>query len=362
VSGAASDTADVRLSHVTKRFGAVTAVDDVSLEVRPGEFVSLLGPSGCGKTTTLRILAGFLEPTAGDVAIGGRSMLGVPPYRRPVNMVFQHYALFPHLTVSDNIAYGPRRRRMPRAEIDRAVAEALELVSLQGLGPRYPRELSGGQQQRVALARALVNRPRVLLLDEPLGALDLKLRRQMQIELKRLQEYLRTTFIYVTHDQEEALVLSDRIAVMNAGRVEQMDEARRVYQQPATPFVADFIGQTNLLACTVERVEGQRIVLGRGETRLLAAMPDSAPGAGTSVQLSVRPERIAIALERLALDNAFAATVTRRVYLGALTNFHVEAGPDLTLVLTTSDPRLADRIERDARVWIGWDAGDERLV
>jgi spermidine/putrescine transport system ATP-binding protein len=362
VTTAGPDPADVRLAHVTKRFGAVTAVDDVSLEIRPGEFVSLLGPSGCGKTTTLRILAGFLDPTAGEVSIGGRSMLGVPPYRRPVNMVFHHYALFPHLSVADNVAYGPRRRGVPRPEIARAVAESLELVSLQGLGARYPRELSGGQQQRVALARAVVNRPRVLLLDEPLGALDLKLRRQMQIELKRVQEYLRTTFVYVTHDQEEALVLSDRIAVMNAGRVEQMDESRRIYERPASPFVADFIGQTNLLGCTVERVDAGRLVLRRGGARLLAVSPDRLAAPGAAVQVSLRPERVVIALDRPGLDNAFPATVTRRVYLGALTNFHVDAGPDLSLVLTTSDQRLAETLERDSRVWVGWNAGEERLV
>jgi spermidine/putrescine transport system ATP-binding protein len=362
VSAAGSDPADVRLTHVTKRFGATTAVDDVSLEIRPGEFVTLLGPSGCGKTTTLRILAGFLEPTSGEVHIAERSMLGVPPYRRPVNMVFQHYALFPHLTVAENIGYGPRRRGMARAEIERAVTESLELVSLGGLGGRSPRELSGGQQQRVALARALVNRPRVLLLDEPLGALDLKLRRQMQIELKRIQEYLRITFVYVTHDQEEALVLSDRIAVMNAGRVEQIGEARGVYERPATPFVAEFMGQTNLLGCTVEGVEAGRLVLGRGQARLLAAAGPGAVVPGRAVQLSLRPERVVIATARPALDNAFPATVTRRVYLGALTNFHVDAGSDLALVLTTSDQRLAETLERDSRVWVGWNAGDERLV
>ncbi len=359
---AGADAADVRLAHVTKRFGAHTAVEDVSLEVRPGEFVSLLGPSGCGKTTTLRILAGFLEPTAGEVYIGGQSMRGIPAHRRPVNMVFQHYALFPHLTVADNIAYGPRRRGVPRGEIERAVAESLELVSLQGLGHRHPRELSGGQQQRVALARALVNRPRVLLLDEPLGALDLKLRRQMQIELKRLQELLRITSIYVTHDQEEALVLSDRIAVMNAGRIEQTGEARAVYDRPATPFVADFIGQTNLLACTVEGTEGDRLRLRCGSLSLLAARPDPAPTSGSRVQLSLRPERIALHAERPALDNVFRAAVTRRVYLGVLTNFHVTVGGDVALVLTTSDQTLAARVEPASQPWIGWSAGEERLL
>jgi spermidine/putrescine transport system ATP-binding protein len=351
---------DVRLAGVTKRYGDHPAVDGVSFEIRRGEFVSLLGPSGCGKTTTLRILAGFVEPESGEVEIAGRSMAGVPPYRRPVNMVFQHYALFPHLSVADNIAYGPRRRGVARAEIARAVAESLELVNLAGFGDRYPQKLSGGQQQRVALARALVNRPQVLLLDEPLGALDLKLRRQMQIELKRLQELLGITFIYVTHDQEEALVLSDRIAVMNHGRIEQMDDARTVYDRPATPFVADFIGQTNLFRCRVEAVRDRRLELKLGDLRLLARAVEPAPPPGTEIHISVRPEHIGIGTEPLALDNSFAASVTRRVYLGALTSFHVSLGQDLTLVLATSDQRLARGLERGTRVHVGWNAGDER--
>jgi spermidine/putrescine transport system ATP-binding protein len=357
-----ADLVDVCLTHVTKRFGDHTAVDDVSLEIRRGEFVSLLGPSGCGKTTTLRILAGFLEPTSGEVYIAGRNTRGVPPYRRPVNMVFQHYALFPHMPVADNIAYGPRRRGVPKPDIARAVAESLELVNLQGFGGRYPRQLSGGQQQRVALARALVNRPQVLLLDEPLGALDLKLRRQMQIELKRLQEYLGITFIYVTHDQEEALVLSDRIAVMNAGRVEQMDEARAVYERPASPFVADFIGQTNLLACEVESVHDGRLHLRCGALRLIAAAPEADPRVGSQVQISLRPERISIETDTLAMDNSFPASVTRRVYLGAITSFHVTLDQALSLVLTTSDQRLARRLDKHSQVRVGWNAGDERVV
>jgi spermidine/putrescine transport system ATP-binding protein len=356
------EAVDVRLTGVSKRYGDLPAVDGVSLEIRRGEFVSLLGPSGCGKTTTLRILAGFVEPTEGEVEIGGRNMRGVPPYRRPVNMVFQHYALFPHLSVADNIAYGPRRRGVARAEIARAVAESLELVNLADLGARRPRELSGGQQQRVALARALVNRPQVLLLDEPLGALDLKLRRQMQIELKRLQELLGITFIYVTHDQEEALVLSDRIAVMNRGRIEQMDDAPTVYDRPATPFVADFIGQTNLLRCRVEAVRDGRLELRLGGLRLLAQAGEPVPQPGGEVHISVRPEQIGIATQPLALDNSFAASVTRRVYLGALTSFHVTLDRDLTLVLATSDQRLARGLDRGSAVHVGWNAGDERAL
>lgn len=352
---------DVRLSHVTKRYGHVAAVHDLSMEVRRGEFVSLLGPSGCGKTTTLRILAGFAKPTSGEVEIAGKSMNATPPYRRPVNMVFQHYALFPHMTVWDNVAYGPRRKGMPRQAIAEAVAEALKLVNLGDVGDRHPHQLSGGQQQRVALARALINRPRVLLLDEPLGALDLKLRRQMQIELKRLQDYLGITFIYVTHDQEEALVLSDRVAVMNAGRIEQMDDARLVYEQPATTFVADFIGQTNLLACTVEGVQGSRLAVRCEGLRFLASGDEATP-TGNEIRISLRPERIGIGTDRLVVGNCFRATVTQRVYLGVLTTFQVLLEQKLSLVVTTSDQQLAQKVNPNAQVWVGWKAGDERIV
>ena len=238
---------DVELRGVTKRFDDVVAVDGLELAVRHGEFLSLLGPSGCGKTTTLRLIAGFEQPDEGDVLIAGRSVIGLPPYRRDVNTVFQSYALFPHLSVLDNVAYGLKQRGSRKQERHARAREALRLVRLPRLEARKPRQLSGGQQQRVALARALVMAPKVLLLDEPLGALDLKVRKQLQIELKRIQADIGITFVYVTHDQEEALAMSDRVAVMNAGRIEQLGAPREIYDRPATRFVADFIGETNFI-------------------------------------------------------------------------------------------------------------------
>jgi spermidine/putrescine transport system ATP-binding protein len=237
----------VVIDGLVKRYGAVVALDNVSLAVRRGEFIALLGPSGCGKTTLLRCTAGFVEPTAGEIRINGRSMRGVPPNRRPVNTVFQQYALFPHMTVLENVEFGPRRQRIPAAERARLSAEALAMVGLEGFGSRYPRELSGGQQQRVALARAIVNKPEMLLLDEPLGALDLKLRKRMQVELKRLHRQLGTTFLFVTHDQEEALTMADRIAVMRDGAIVQLDTAAEVYRNPASRYVADFVGAANII-------------------------------------------------------------------------------------------------------------------
>src|SRR6187431_2510774 len=248
--------AEIRLIDLEKRFGAVRAVDGVTVDVTPGEFFSLLGPSGCGKTTTLRMIGGFELPTAGRILLRERDVTYDPPDKRPVNMVFQHYALFPHLNVGDNIAFGLKRRKVDRAEIERRVTEVLALVRLEGYQRRRPNQLSGGQQQRVALARALVNRPNVLLLDEPLGALDLKLRRQLQVELKRIQSEVGITFVYVTHDQEEALTMSDRIAVMDAGRVLQVGSPQEVYDEPDSSFVAGFVGVSNLLELGVERVEG----------------------------------------------------------------------------------------------------------
>jgi ABC-type Fe3+/spermidine/putrescine transport system ATPase subunit len=238
---------DVELVGVTKRFGAMAAVDGIDLDVHPGEFLSLLGPSGCGKTTTLRLIAGFERPDTGEVRIGGVDVSRVPPYRRDVNTVFQSYALFPHLTVLDNVAYGLKQRGLGRSERRSRATEMLELVRLAGLGERKPRQLSGGQQQRVALARALVMRPRVLLLDEPLGALDLKVRKELQIELKRIQEEIGITFVYVTHDQEEALAMSDRVVVMNGGRIEQIGLPHEIYDSPATEWIAGFIGDTNFI-------------------------------------------------------------------------------------------------------------------
>src|SRR5579883_3145852 len=240
-------TALIQLEAVTKRYGAVTALDVVSLRVRQGEFIALLGPSGCGKTTLLRTIAGFVEPSAGEVWIDGREVTRLPPNRRPVNTVFQSYALFPHYSVRDNVAYGPRRQGIGSSVIAEMVADALAMVGMESFADRYPAQLSGGQQQRVALARAIVNRPKVLLLDEPLGALDLKLRKRMQLELKQLHQKLGITFLYVTHDQEEALVMADRIAVMSEGRIVQLGSGEEIYREPNCRYVADFIGEANLL-------------------------------------------------------------------------------------------------------------------
>ena len=253
----------VELQGVTKRFGHHVAVDDVDLEVREGEFLSLLGPSGCGKTTTLRLIAGFERPDTGSLRIGDQDVASLPPYRRPVNTVFQSYALFPHLSVLDNVAYGLKQRGARRRERAARAAEMLEVVRLTGVERRKPRQLSGGQQQRVALARALVLNPKVLLLDEPLGALDLKVRRQLQIELKRIQEEVGITFVYVTHDQEEALAMSDRVAVMNDGRIEQLGAPQEIYDRPATEFVAAFIGDTNFID-----EQGRRVAVRPEQLRL----------------------------------------------------------------------------------------------
>ena len=281
---------DAELVGVVKRFGLVTAIDGVDLAVRRGEFLSLLGPSGCGKTTALRLLAGFEQPTEGSILIGGIDAVGIPPYRRNVNTVFQHYALFPHMSVLENVAYGLKQRRVAGSERTRLADEALELVQLRSLANRRPRELSGGQQQRVDLARALVLRPRVLLLDEPLGALDLKLRREMQIELKRMQTQLDLTFVYVTHDQEEAMSMSDRIAVMSGGRIEQLDRPLVIYDRPASAFVAGFIGDMNFL-------EGEVVEAGDGWAAAVGPLMVRGLGGarrGARVRIGVRPENVVI--------------------------------------------------------------------
>ena len=273
----------LELQGITKRFGDFEALRDISLEIRQGEFVALLGPSGCGKTTLLRLVAGFLSSDAGTVRIDGQDMTGRPPYRRPLNTVFQNYALFPHLSVVENVAYGPRRKGTPKRKAFLEAEDTLSLVGLEGFSARLPRELSGGQQQRVALARAIVNKPKILLLDEPLSALDLKLRKRMQLELKQLQERLGITFVFVTHDQEEAMSMADRIVVMNAGRIEQVGLGDEIYERPATRFVADFIGDVNLIDCVIE--EGGNV---RSDLNIPISRSESAsPGSATAV---IRPE------------------------------------------------------------------------
>jgi spermidine/putrescine transport system ATP-binding protein len=285
----ASGTEDVRLSGVTKMFGSFTAVDDLGLTIPQGSFFALLGPSGCGKTTTLRMVAGLEEPTAGTIHLGDQDITHAKPYRRPVNTVFQNYALFPHLDVFENVAFGLRRRGSK--DVRREVEQALELVELPHLAGRKPAQLSGGQQQRIALARAIVNRPQVLLLDEPLGALDLKLRRQMQIELKRIQTEVGITFVHVTHDQEEAMTMADTVAVMNGGRVEQLGAPMSLYERPSTVFVANFLGQSNLLPGRPAGADAGRAVVDCAGQRL-AVPADRMPGGGNELLVGVRPEKI----------------------------------------------------------------------
>ncbi len=307
----------VTLDGVSKGFDAVTAVDDVTLEIGSGEFFSLLGPSGCGKTTSLRMIAGFERPDAGRVLIGDVDVTETPPHKRPVNTVFQSYALFPHLTVEENVAFGLRFKSVERAEGRRRVAEILELVRLGELGQRRPHQLSGGQQQRVALARALVLSPTVLLLDEPLGALDAKLRRELQIELKSIQREIGITFVYVTHDQEEALTMSDRLAVMSRGKVEQLGTPRDVYERPETAFVADFLGVSNLMRARTGAAGEVEV----GDVTLRVAGASDGPQG--VVRLTIRPERVRIDPAGTSGENCVPATIERFVYLGSTTQVFV---------------------------------------
>jgi len=288
----------ITVDHVVKRFGDYVAVNDANFEIARGEFFSMLGPSGCGKTTTLRMIAGFEQPTTGRILLEGKDVSRVPPYRRNVNTVFQHYALFPHMSVYDNVAFGPRSRKLDEADVKKRVAELLEVVRLQKFATRKPTQLSGGQQQRVALARALVNYPSALLLDEPLGALDLKLRQAMQIELKRIQREVGITFIYVTHDQEEALTMSDRIAVMNEGRVEQIGSPEDIYHSPSSVFVANFIGIANLLPATVQSNAGKDMTVLVGGNRLVQVDGGSRSwSVGDAATVMIRPERLHLSRE-----------------------------------------------------------------
>jgi spermidine/putrescine transport system ATP-binding protein len=324
----------LELRRVSKRFGEFQAVEDFSLEIASGEFLTLLGASGSGKTTTLRMIAGFEQPTTGEIRMAGRPIVGLPPFKRDVNTVFQHYALFPHMSVRDNVGYGLRMRGVPQAEREQRIAAALEMVKLEQLGGRAPRQLSGGQQQRVALARALVNRPKVLLLDEPLGALDLKLRKEMQLELKHLQTHLGITFIYVTHDQEEALIMSDRVALMRQGRIAQVGSPEELYDRPASRYVADFIGETNLLPGTVVESGAGLAALRVGDVVLLGATDANLP-PGSSAWLTVRPEAIGLAADGQAPPghNVVSGVVTDAVYAGSAVRVHVTVAGGRRLVL-----------------------------
>jgi spermidine/putrescine ABC transporter ATP-binding subunit len=359
---AAGEEFDIEFRGATKRFGSLVAVDHVDLQVPKGEFLSLLGPSGCGKTTSLRLMAGFEQPDEGEILIGGKNAVGIPPYRRDVNTVFQSYALFPHMTVLDNVAYGLKQRGVGKAERYERARKALELVQLTGREKHRPAMLSGGQQQRVALARALVMNPRVLLLDEPLGALDQKLRKEMQVELKRIQETVGITFVYVTHDQEEALSMSDRVAVMSNGHIEQLDEPRAIYDRPLTPFVAEFIGEMNFFHGTVKEsgdgafsVEaGGLLVRGRGD----------AP-AGEEVTVGVRSERMTAVGDPAAREacaragvNCSEAQVLTKMYLGDQMQIvaRLESGPEVVVreQRAEADPAL-DGVHPGDQITVGWD-------
>jgi spermidine/putrescine transport system ATP-binding protein len=350
---------DVRLVDVVKRFGDTVAVDHIDLEVQDGEFFSLLGPSGCGKTTTLRMIGGFEEPTSGLIELQGEDVTWLPPFKRNVNTVFQNYALFPHLTIYENVAFGLRRKGAKDSEVKARVGEMLDLVELPGYERRKPSQISGGQAQRVALARALINKPAVLLLDEPLGALDLKLRKQMQVELKRIQQEVGITFIYVTHDQEEAMTMSDRIAVMNRGRYEQLGDPESLYERPSTPFVAGFLGVSNLLSGTVQGADGRySTVTLADDTRVRA--PSALVGGREAVKIGVRPEKIRL---RAPTDqagtpdghNQLRGVIRDASYLGVSTQYQVEARGGARLTVYEQNVERATRSEL-------WAPGEEVLL
>ena len=336
----------IEMRDIVKRFGEVTAVDHVSMQIRDGEFFSMLGPSGCGKTTSLRMIAGFEFPTSGEICLNGEPIGNTPPFQRSVNTVFQSYALFPHMTVAENVAFGLQMKQVPKDEIAQRVDEALDMVRLHSYGDRRPRQLSGGQQQRVALARALVNRPDVLLLDEPLGALDLKLRKEMQIELKGLQERVGITFIYVTHDQEEALAMSDRIAVMSGGRVLQIGTPTEIYERPNCHFVADFIGESNFVRGQVSAVDADAdttVVTPDGlelRGQCLQPLPINAP-----VLVSIRPEKARLTLQEppAGTANIFRVVVDRVAYIGSDTRILVRLGQQLFSVWEQNTRSTVDR-------------------
>jgi spermidine/putrescine transport system ATP-binding protein len=340
-------TVDVRLVDVVKKFGEAVAVDHINLEVNDGEFFSLLGPSGCGKTTTLRMIGGFEEPTSGLIELQGQDVTWLAPYKRNVNTVFQSYALFPHLTIYENVAFGLRRRKVKDGEIRSRVAEMLKLVELPGYEQRKPTQISGGQAQRVALARALVNRPAVLLLDEPLGALDLKLRRQMQVELKRIQQEVGITFIYVTHDQEEAMTMSDRIAVMNSGRYEQLGDPESLYERPATRFVAGFLGISNLLPGDVEGSDSAYVTVRLGDDSRIRA-PRAAADGQQRVSVGVRPEKIRLREPSESPPgghNELHGVVRDASYLGVSTQYQIEARGGARLTVYEQNVERATRAE-----------------
>ena len=361
-----TQAADLALSGLTKRYGPVVAVDQVTLRIAAGEMVALLGPSGCGKTTTLRMIAGLIEPSLGDIVLGGRSIAGVPVHRRNIGMLFQNYALFPHMSVGQNIAFGLQTRGVRRREAGERVREALALVRLDGFADRLPAALSGGQQQRVALARALVIQPSVLLLDEPLGALDKALREDMQVELRQLQQRLGITAVIVTHDQEEALTLADRIVVMRAGRLEQVGTPQEIYSRPRSRFVAGFIGASNFLpGRVVGRDGGEACISLAGGARL--TVPGAAPPAGSEVLVAVRPEAISVRPGAPPFDaaNAAPATVEQIIYRGSLTHLFLrldDGAPMLAFHQNRAGERAPPDLAVGGRVTAHWTEENNHLV
>lgn len=355
----------VELLNVTKHFNEIVAVDNISLDIKQGEFFSLLGPSGCGKTTTLRMVAGFDHPSQGDIIIKGKVVNGVPAYERDTNLVFQQLALFPHLDVYDNIAFGPQvKRKLPRSEITKKVKQVLELVELSGYENRRIQQLSGGQQQRIAIARALINEPSVLLLDEPLGALDLKLRLQMQIELKALQQRVGTTFIYVTHDQGEAITMSDRIAVMNHGRIEQVASSDDIYSKPKTRFVAQFIGDTNLLEGKITEQYNDRFIFDTGKIQINVKPPDKLDiSVDDPISLSIRPEKIKLFPENTSpeYENRFIGTIRLATFLGSSLRYEITLDNGVDLVIE-SLYETENHFKSGERVWATWEMKNNVIV
>jgi spermidine/putrescine ABC transporter ATP-binding subunit len=351
--------ASITVRGLTKRHGSVTAVEDVHLDIAAGEFVTILGPSGSGKTTTLMCIAGFTLPDTGDILVNGRSVVGLPAHRRHLGVVFQHASLFPHMTVFENVAFSLRMRDRPSAEVEDRVRDALALVRLSGFERRRPNQLSGGQQQRVALARALVFQPPVLLLDEPLAALDLKLRQQLQIEIKRLHEELGVTVVSVTHDQSEALAMADRIVVMNDGRIQQIGAPEQLYRYPMNAFVAQFIGEANLLKGILIRREGPCVVARLGEElEVKAVMPRHYVKECGEITLVLRPESIVLGDKCAGLANVFAGIVEKTIYLGLATRYYVKLGGGTSVVAESQNRSGMPRAARNERVVVGWAAED----
>ncbi len=349
---------DLELRGVVKKYGGTVAVDGVSLQVQQGEFLFLLGPSGCGKTTTLRLIAGFIEPDAGSIAIRGEEMTHVPTFRRGLGMVFQSYALFPHMTVFDNVAFGLKMRKMPRSLLAEKVEAVLELVRLGGYGERYPRQLSGGQQQRIALARALVIEPTLLLLDEPLSNIDLKLRQEMRLELKALQEKLRVTTIFVTHDQEEALVMANRIAIMNRGRIEQLGSATDLYDNPRNPFIAHFIGESNFFEGVLARhLSDSRAIAKVGGLEIEGRTGENIV-EGSKVAVAVRPEKIQVLDGAGPGTNRYPGAVEAVIYLGAFIRYQVRLPAGDLCTAQASNSRGAPVFFKGQTVRIEWDPED----